>query len=110
MKHRMIALIAFLATAPMASPALAQRFVDHPGFWHPASGWGHMLFGGLMMIIFWGGVIALIVLLIRWLGGPGDSRSDKPQASDAPDILKQRYARGEIDREEYLQRKQDLGE
>lgn len=68
-----------------------------------------MLFGGLMMIIFWGGVIALIVLLIRWLGGPGDSRSDKPQASDAPDILKQRYARGEIDREEYLQRKQDLG-
>ncbi|MCH8505892.1 MAG: SHOCT domain-containing protein [Ectothiorhodospiraceae bacterium] len=110
MKHRMIALIAFPATAPMASPALAQRYEDYHGFWHPASGWGHMLFGGLMMIIFWGGVIALIVLLIHWLGGPGDSRSHKERAPDALDILKQRYARGEIDREEYQQRKQDLAE
>jgi len=64
MKHRMIALIAFLATAPMASPTLAQPYEDYHDFWHPASGWGHMLFGGLMMIIVWG-VIALIVL-IRW--------------------------------------------
>ncbi|MCC5813005.1 MAG: SHOCT domain-containing protein [Ectothiorhodospiraceae bacterium] len=107
----MIALIAFLATAPIASPALAQRYDDYHGFWHPASGWGHMLFGGLMMIIFWGGVIALIVLLIRWLGGPGDSRSHKEeQAPDALDILKQRYARGEIDSDEYKQKKRDLAE
>lgn len=110
MRHRIVTLIVLLATALMTSPSFAQRYEDYHGFWHPASGWGHMLFGGLMMIIFWGGVIALIVLLIRWQGGPGGSQPHKGQAADALDILKQRYARGEIDRDEYQQRKRDLAE
>ena len=70
-------------------------------------GWGHMLFGGLMMVLFWGIVIALAVLRVRGLtrgrGAPFSHR--RPTALD---LLQERYARGEIDREEYEQRKRDL--
>ena len=77
-------------------------------------GWGHMFFGGLMMIVFWGGVIALVVLLVRWL-----SRSDTLGRNETPtsgsskrptplEILQERYARGEIDKQEYEERSKDL--
>jgi putative membrane protein len=70
-------------------------------------GWGHMLFGGLMMVLFWGAVIALAVFLVRGLTrGRGDAMvQPRPTALD---ILQERYARGEIDREEYEQRRHDL--
>jgi putative membrane protein len=51
-------------------------------------------------------MIAVIVLLVRWLGGGSGGRS--ASTSTARDILKERYARGEIDREEYLQRQKDI--
>jgi putative membrane protein len=58
--------------------AQAQDYADRPGYWHYGGdwGWGHMLFGSLMMILFWGGIIVLIVLAVRWLGGgsAGDAR------------------------------------
>jgi putative membrane protein len=64
-------------------------------------GWGHMLFGGLMMVLFWGAVIALAVFLVRGLtrgrGEKGDGVS-QPRPT-ALDLLQERYARGEIDRE-----------
>ena len=70
-------------------------------------GWGHMLFGGLMMVLFWGAVIALAVLLVRGLTrGRGEPFSQRRPT--ALDLLQERYARGEIDREEYEQRKRDL--
>lgn len=102
--------VALAAAMLTALPALAQRFEDHPGFWHPASGWGHMVFGGLMMIIFWGGVIALIVMLIRWLGHSDRSSHGDRRHPSPLEILDERYARGEIEREEYRQRRQDLTE
>ncbi len=59
----------------------------------------------LMMLLFWALVIAAIVLGIRWLvGQPKVSRPDS-----ALEILRQRYARGEIDKEEFEQKKRDLG-
>ena len=70
----------------------------HPmwGVW----GIGMMLF----MLVFWGLVVAGIVFAIRWLVQQGrSSRSDA-----ALEILRERYARGEIDREEFLARKRDL--
>jgi len=62
-----------------------------------------MVFGPLLTI---GLVILLIVLIVpfvRSLGGGG-----APRASSARDVLDERYARGEIDREEYLRRRQDI--
>jgi putative membrane protein len=59
----------------------------------------------LMMLVFWAIVITAVVIGIRWLlrqGRPGE-------VSDAAlDILRQRYARGEIDREEFEARRRDL--
>jgi putative membrane protein len=62
-------------------------------------------FGGIFMILWWGLIIAGIVVLVRWL--MGSSRS-MPPGKNAREILDERYARGEIEREEYEQRKRDL--
>lgn len=58
----------------------------------------------LMMLLFWGLVIVGIVLGIRWLVNQGkESRSDS-----ALEILRQRYARGEINKEQFDAKKRDL--
>jgi putative membrane protein len=78
------------------------------GIW----GLGWMIFGSLMMIVFWGGLIALIVLAVRGLTSSGkrDSGPQGPSRSEptALEILKIRYARGEITREEYEEMRQTL--
>jgi putative membrane protein len=58
----------------------------------------------LMMLVFWGLVIAGLVLGVRWLAGQGHpTRRD-----EALEILRQRYARGDIDKQEFETRKRDL--
>ena len=74
------------------------------GYGHMMWGGGHGLFGGLMMVVFWGLVIGLIVLGVRRFSG----RSDAPSQSSALDILKERYARGEINDEEYQRLKSEI--
>lgn len=86
--------------------------------WYPHHdfSWEMILFGGLMMLLFWGGLIALVVWLFRSQGRSGASRSaqrwedeSSPGPSrDALEILKERYARGEISREEFLNMRDDL--
>ncbi len=71
----------------------------HPMMWG-AWGFGMMI----MMILFWVLIIVAVVLGIRWLLGQGkESRSDS-----ALEILRQRYARGEINKDEFEARKRDL--
>lgn len=61
--------------------------------------------GGFGMILVWIVPLLLLVLLfLRYSGGREDRRG-----KTAPEILEARYARGEIDREEYLKRRADLG-
>ena len=74
--------------------------------WGSYGGWG-MGFGIVFMLLFWGLVIFAIAALIRWLmtqSSPGRSSRDKSPL----EIVQERYARGEIDREEYEQKKRDL--
>ncbi len=76
-------------------------------------GWGMMGgFGGLMMIpmiLFWGLIIWGVVWLVRAAGGCGMSHSDHLEHHDsAMDILKSRYARGEINKQEFDDKKRDL--
>jgi len=63
-----------------------------------------------MMFLFWGLIIVGLVFVVRWLiqasRQPGGS---SPSGGRALDILKERYARGEINREEFERMKQDLG-
>jgi len=72
-------------------------------------GWGgFMAIGAIVMIIFWGFVIWGIVSLIRWLTVSAGNNTP-PHGSSALEILAQRYARGEINKEEFEQKKKDLG-
>ncbi|MET8158297.1 SHOCT domain-containing protein [Sphaerisporangium sp. NPDC005289] len=65
-------------------------------------GWGYALMT-LAMIAFWGLVIVGVVLLVR--SSTGTSQTQRGSAfPSAEEMLAQRYARGEIDAEEYRAR------
>jgi len=76
----------------------------HGDGWNWGFGFGHWLFG----VLFWLLVLVAIIALFRfWSGGAsGEHRREKT----ALDILKERYARGEIDHEEFERRRRDLSE
>ncbi len=76
-------------------------------YWHEGMGWW-MVFGGIWMIAFWVLIIALIVWGIRKLAGSGSSGSGTRQKRDPLDIAKERYAKGEISKQEFEQIKKDL--
>ncbi len=67
-----------------------------------------MFFGGPWMIIFWVVIVALIVWGIIALTKRGTPASDTPQKRDPLDIAKERYAKGEISKEELEQIKNNL--
>ena len=73
------------------------------GGWGPGA-WVAM---GLMMLVFWGLVAALVVYVIRNVGHHADSHAviDNPRQDQALHILDERFARGEIDAEEYRARR-----
>jgi putative membrane protein len=64
-------------------------------------GWGGMWLGPLFMIAVLALLVAAVVALARWMSGGRPGRT-------ARDILDERYARGEIDREEYQRRRDDM--
>lgn len=74
--------------------------------WSGFGGWG-MGFGFVLMLLFWILVILGIAVLIRWmLAQPSPSRSSRDKTP--LEMAQKRYARGEIDREEYEQKKRGL--
>lgn len=91
---------------PSLAAAQERPYGWGPGM-HPMWGvWGMWGIGMmLMMLVFWGVVIVGVVLLIRWVASQG--RESRPPDA-ALDILRQRYARGDIDKEEFEARKRDL--
>ncbi len=80
--------------------------------------WGGMMGGGWLGMAFHVVILILIlialVLVVKWLlvQSSSSKREDKAlreQPDRAMELLKERYAGGEIDREEFEQKKQDLG-
>lgn len=67
-----------------------------------------MIFGGIWMLLFWGAIIAFGVWVVRKLFGSAVSDSAKISESGALDIAKERYAKGEIPKEEFEQIVKDL--
>jgi putative membrane protein len=68
-------------------------------------GWG--IFGALHMLLWWVLIILGIVVLAKWLFG-GTSGQARGAENRALELLKERYARGEIGKEEFDQKKRDL--
>jgi putative membrane protein len=85
--------------------------------WGP---WGmHMMWGSwgigmmLMMFLFWAAIIVAIVFVIRWLISSSHPASQAPPGhapESALDILKKRYARGEISKPEFDEMRRNLQE
>lgn len=73
--------------------------------------WYGMFFGLIILVLFIGIVVAVVVLLVRWLGGSiTNTESSTPSLRDPLDILKDRFARGEIDKDDYEERRRILRE
>ncbi len=75
-------------------------------------GYGGFGGGGLLMgflgPVFWLLIIAGIILLVRYLWPTVGATAGREREGSALEILRERYARGEIDQEEFTRRKQDL--
>ncbi|MBI4966483.1 MAG: SHOCT domain-containing protein [Rhodospirillales bacterium] len=110
--------IAAAGTIFTLAPALAWAqqqgepygYGPHMMWW---GGWPGMVFGPLFMILALAAVIAVVVLLVRWLGGPWQGTASPhpaPPNRTPLDILKERFARGEIDKDEFEERRRVLGE
>jgi putative membrane protein len=69
-------------------------------------GWG--IFGALFMVLWCVLIVLGIVVLVRWIFGAGRRGGGSAGEDRALTILRERYARGEIDKAEYEARKKDL--
>ena len=74
--------------------------------------WGYDGFGGggmgIGMLLFWGLIIAAIVVLARGTGGRPSGSEARARERTPLDILGERYAKGEIDKTEFEQKRGDL--
>ena len=94
------------------SEVLAQWHGYGQGMGPGMMGWGYGMgwFGLIIMGIFWIAVIVGIIFLIRWIFVSTGVKGHGTTSEDSPlEILKKRYARGEINKEEFEQKKRDLG-
>ncbi|MFQ5741481.1 MAG: SHOCT domain-containing protein [Acidobacteriota bacterium] len=79
------------------------------GMWGGQGWWGlgYGPVGWMIMLLFWGLIVVGVVLLLRWLLEQTRPRGGSSGES-ALEILKKRYAKGEIDKEEFEAKKRDL--
>jgi putative membrane protein len=80
--------------------------------------WGWMMggagqFGWLLWLavplLVVAGLVVLLVLTLTRRDAPADSPQRAPQSPSAREVLDQRYARGEIDHDDYVRRRDELG-
>ena len=105
--------VASLLILPLFFPldhALAQQRDYSWGMGHGMMGnWGMGGFGMVFMMIFWVLVIVGLVFLIKWLIQTTSSGKEaQSKGSKALEILKERYARGEINKAEFESMKRDI--
>jgi putative membrane protein len=80
-----------------------------PGMMDHFGWWGYHGFSWALMILWWGLIITGAFFLLRWLfllASKGSAR--EPRVDKAVELLRQRYARSEIGKEEYEEKLKDL--
>lgn len=106
--------LALLSSAAWAqTPSDADRYAYGPHMMGWGGGGYAMILGPLFMILVLAVLIAAVALLVRWVGGPWQGTPPShhaPPGRTAIDILKERFARGEIDKDEFEQRRRVLGD
>ena len=73
------------------------------------SGWGWFgPFHFIIPLLFWGLIITAVVMFVRYAFGWGDHPLRMERRSSGLEVLEERYARGEINRDEYQEKKRDI--
>jgi putative membrane protein len=115
MNHKTSTLISIGISAVLVALGVWFLYRHNIGFWPENERWlmGHHSFigggMGIIMIIFWVLIIGAFALLVS--GGVNGIRAARQRGEDSPDpleILKQCYARGEIERTEYEEKRRVL--
>lgn len=106
----LILLPAFLLPHNIAFASWGEKNYGYPG--------GHMMglmgpmgpgYMGWFMIVFWGVLLVTLIILIRWVAQLPHGKESRLRTNKSPlDILKERLARGEIEIDEYMDKKQLL--
>lgn len=93
----------------MANGSASGSWGHHGMMWGGGSGW---FLGPIMMLLFLVLAVVVVMLVVRWLGGTegGKTGSSRQTGSSALQILEERFARGEIDEDEFRKRKRALEE
>lgn len=105
---RLTAILLALLSKPTLTLAQQQRG-DYYGPHMMWDGWHGMFLWPMMMIVFIVIVVVVVVFLVRWLGGSSHDTARRSLSERDPlAILKERFARGEIDKEEYEERRRVL--
>ena len=68
--------------------------------------WMHPMGSGwFMMILWWVTIIAIVIVAVKWLS---QQKGQSQKEDSAIEVLKKRYACGEISKEEFAEKKKDL--
>jgi putative membrane protein len=102
--RKLTPLLAALAILPAQAVLAGQNVPYESTYGYGHMGYGGWFFGPLMMILFLAILVGAVVLVLRLMGlaGPGQSRRK------ATDLLDERFARGEIDKAEFEERRDAL--
>lgn len=112
---KMQSLKVFTAVVALTTPTLAFAQPDYghgygPHMMWAGSNWFGMIIGPLIMVLVLALAVASAVYLTRRLGGPWHGHNQAQPAVTPLDLLKGRFARGEIDKDEFEERRRILGE
>ena len=116
MRQVVTSVVAVIGSLALSAAAWAQETQQVPApcgpwqmmhGWGMGWGWGGMFLGPLFMLVWLALLVTVIVLLFRWLGGGSLGVGSAPRTPRQ--ILDERFAKGEIDQEEYEKRRKVLG-
>lgn len=101
MQHALIGPATLFTVFSFHGAATAHADASGPGWHHGTMGWSGWFFGPLMMVVFFALLIGAVIIIARLLGS-GDDGADRENKEDRSlAILRERFANGEITKDEF---------